>query len=160
MKTAIRGIFLVGLSLVLGSAVALSCSAAPESKDETQDQAANGEHDEAEQQALSAAEAWLKQVDEGKYAESWDAAAEYLRGAVAKEAFVKALDGVRKPLGAVTARKIKSKEYRTSLPGAPDGQYVVLQFETSFQNKKAAIETVTPMLDKDGKWRVSGYFIK
>jgi phosphoglycolate phosphatase len=31
---------------------------------------------------------------------------------------------------------------------------------TAFQNKKSAIETVMPMLDSDGKWRVSGYFIK
>lgn len=48
----------------------------------------------------------------------------------------------------------------TSLPGAPDGKYVVIQYDTSFENKKAAVETVTPMLDKDGKWRVSGYYIK
>ena len=47
-----------------------------------------------------------------------------------------------------------------SLPGAPDGEYVVLQFDTSFANKKEAVETVTPMLDKDGKWKVSGYYIK
>jgi hypothetical protein len=26
--------------------------------------------------------------------------------------------------------------------------------------KKTAIETVTPMQDKDGAWRVSGYYIK
>ena len=53
-----------------------------------------------------------------------------------------------------------SKKLHTSLPGAPDGQYVVIQFKSSFTNKKTTIETVTPMLDKDGKWRVSGYYIK
>jgi hypothetical protein len=58
------------------------------------------------------------------------------------------------------SRKLKSKKYTTSLPGAPDGKYVVIQYETSFEHKKSAIETVTPMLDKDGKWRVSGYYIK
>ena len=57
-------------------------------------------------------------------------------------------------------RSVKSKQYATSLPGAPDGEYVVIQYETSFEKKKSAIETVTPMLDKDGKWRVSGYYIK
>jgi hypothetical protein len=46
------------------------------------------------------------------------------------------------------------------LPGAPDGEYVVIQFETSFENKKSAIETVTPMIEINGGWRVSGYFIK
>jgi hypothetical protein len=45
------------------------------------------------------------------------------------------------------------------LPGAPDGEYVVIQFESSFEKKKSAVETVTPMLEKDGKWRVSGYYI-
>jgi len=29
-----------------------------------------------------------------------------------------------------------------------------------FEKKKAAVETVTPMMDRDGTWRVSGYFIK
>jgi hypothetical protein len=57
-------------------------------------------------------------------------------------------------------RKVKTKSYRTSLPGAPDGEYVVIQFDTSFVNKKAAVETVTPMMDKNGVWRASGYYIK
>jgi hypothetical protein len=58
------------------------------------------------------------------------------------------------------SRVVASKQYTTSVPGAPDGQYVIIQFTTSFKNKASATETVTPMLDKDGSWRVSGYFIK
>ena len=48
----------------------------------------------------------------------------------------------------------------TELPGAPDGEYVVFQFDTQFERKRAAVETVTPMRDPDGSWRVSGYFIR
>jgi len=48
----------------------------------------------------------------------------------------------------------------TEMPGAPDGQYVLMQFETSFTNKKSAVETITFMLEKDGQWRAAGYFIK
>jgi hypothetical protein len=66
----------------------------------------------------------------------------------------------RQPLGKLISRKVKSATYATSLPGAPDGQYVVIQFKTSFENKKSGIETVTPIIDKDGNWRVSGYYIK
>jgi hypothetical protein len=58
------------------------------------------------------------------------------------------------------ARELSSKQFLTKLPGAPDGQYVVIQFKTSFANKESAVETITPMLDKDGTWRVSGYYIK
>ena len=56
-------------------------------------------------------------------------------------------------------RKLKSKMYSKTLPGVPDGEYVVIMFDTQFENKKSAVETVTPMLDKDGKWRVAGYLI-
>ncbi len=110
--------------------------------------------------AQKTAESWLALVDSGKYAESWDEAAQLFKAAVTKEQWLNALRGSRDPLGKMTARKLKSATYTKSLPGAPDGEYVVMQYESSYENKKSAVETITPMLDKDGKWRVSGYFIK
>jgi hypothetical protein len=114
----------------------------------------------AEKKAVESSNAWLKLVDHGQYSKSWETTAELFKTAVTKEQWKQSLNGVRKPLGKVIRRNVKSKQYTSSLPGAPDGEYVVIQYETSFENKKAAIETVTPMLDKDGKWRVSGYYIK
>jgi hypothetical protein len=115
---------------------------------------------EKEKAAVVSAEKWLGMVDTGKYAESWQEAAEFFRTAVKQEQWKQSLQGVRKPLGKLVTRKLKTRTYTTSLPGAPDGEYVVIEFETSFENKRSAIETVTPMMDKDGKWRVSGYYIK
>ena len=110
--------------------------------------------------ALTAADRWLAVVDSGDYAESWEQASEYLKKVVTREKFVQSLEAVLGPLGSLASRKVKSSKYRTSLPGAPDGQYVVIQYASSFQNKKKAVETVTPMLEPDGTWRVSGYYIK
>ena len=62
--------------------------------------------------------------------------------------------------GAVVARTLRTGRPATELPGAPDGQYVVFEFDTQFAHKRAAVETVTPMRDTDGRWRVSGYFIR
>jgi len=44
------------------------------------------------------------------------------------------------------------------LPGAPEGQYVVMQFETSFANKKSAIETSRSCRKKDDQWTVLRLF--
>lgn len=115
---------------------------------------------EKEATAAIAAEKWLGIVDGEKYVESWSEAAELFRNAVKQEQWEQLLRVSRKPLGRLVSRKIKTKTYTTSLPGAPDGEYVVFQFESSFENKKSAVETVTPMLEADGKWRVSGYYIK
>jgi hypothetical protein len=115
---------------------------------------------EKEAAAGTVAEKWLGLVDQGKYDESWKEASTIFRGAVTAAQWGQLVETSRKPLGKLLTRKVGSKTYTTSLPGVPDGQYVVVEFETSFENKKAAIETVTPMLDKDGTWRVSGYYIK
>jgi hypothetical protein len=115
---------------------------------------------EKEKAAVISAEKWLGLVDSQKYPESWKETAEYFRNAITQEQWKQSLQAVRKPLGKVITRKVKTKTYRTSLPGAPDGEYVVIEFDTSFDHKKSAMETVTPVLDKDGIWRVSGYYIK
>ncbi|HBC56316.1 MAG TPA: hypothetical protein DCZ03_04050, partial [Gammaproteobacteria bacterium] len=36
---------------------------------------------------------------------------------------------------------------------------VVIQYMTEFENKANAVETITPMLDKDNRWRITGYYI-
>jgi len=114
----------------------------------------------AVEQAKKAAETWLKLVDEGKYRETWEQAAVIFKDHVTAEGWAQMVGAVRKPLGAVVSREFKLAHYSTSLPGAPDGEYVVIQYDTAFENKKAAVETITPMLDKDGQWRVSGYYIR
>lgn len=118
------------------------------------------EFTEKEKTAIGVADAWLKLVDAGEYDKSWDEAATYFKSAVTKEQWQNTVEAARKPFGKCIARTVKSAKYTTSLPGAPDGEYVVIQYEASFENKKNAIETITPMMDKDGQWRVSGYYIK
>ena len=114
-----------------------------------------------EKKAAEGATTWLALIDEGNYRESWETAAGYFKNAVAKQQWELMLKAARQPLGKLISRVIKSTVYRKSLPGAPDGEYVIIQFESSFENKKSGIETVTPMLDKvDGEWKVSGYYIQ
>lgn len=110
--------------------------------------------------ALFAAKKWLALVDNEKYAESWKEASDLFKNTVQSDLWVASLKALREPLGKLISRKVKSEVYKTTLPGAPDGQYVVIEFTSSFKNKKTAVETVTPMSGKDGVWRVSGYFIK
>ena len=114
----------------------------------------------AEKAAQGAAKKWLALVDQGQYAESWGTAASYFKNAVPEMQWVQSMKGARQPLGKMISRRLKSATFTTSLPGVPDGQYVVIQYATSFENKASAVETVTPLRDPDKQWRVSGYFIK
>jgi hypothetical protein len=114
----------------------------------------------AEQAATAAAQKWLAEIDNGQYAQSWQDASDFFQTAVSQDKWESALDAVRKPLGDLESRNLEGAQNAAQLPGAPDGQYVVMQFNTSFANKKAAVETVTFVLEKDGQWKSVGYFIK
>lgn len=113
-----------------------------------------------EKAAIASAERWLEVVDKGKYADSWQESSEYFRQAIKSDQWVQAMQAARNPLGKLMQRTMKSASFAASLPGAPPGEYVVVEFNAVFENKKAAIETVTPKMDGDGIWRVSGYMIQ
>jgi len=115
---------------------------------------------EETRKALKAVEKWLELLDAGKYGETWDESAPFFRKNVSRKKWISSIEGLVKPMGEVKSRTRQDADYRTSLPGSPDGRYVVFTFKTVYAEKADAIETVTPMKDKDGKWRVSGYYIK
>ncbi len=115
------------------------------------------ESTENEKEAIAAAGKWLAHMDGGNYKESWEASAAYFRQAVTQDQWIQSAKAVRGPLGSLVSRQVLSATYATSLPGAPDGQYVVIMFQSAFEHKTAAVETVTLMKDPDGQWRVAGY---
>ena len=102
---------------------------------------------------------WLEEVDAGKYEQSWNRAAPFFQSQVTVLQWVDALNQTRKPLGSVVTRKIYRTDLRASLPGVPEGEYVVITLLTDFENKKSAIETIT-VTEVNREWRVMGYFIK
>jgi hypothetical protein len=113
-----------------------------------------------EDAAQAVADSWLKVVDQGQYEASWEQAATPLKAAISKDEWTKGCGGARQPLGTLVSRKLKSRQYTEQIPGVPDGKYVVIQYDSVFEQKASAVETVTPMLDSDGAWRVSGYFVQ
>lgn len=109
--------------------------------------------------AAEAAMAWAGLLDRQLYAESWDVAGKLFKAGVAKDQWVTTIKSVRQPLGAVAKRALQKSFRTTSLPGAPAGDYEVVELRTSFASKPDAIETVV-LAREDGSWTVNGYFIR
>ena len=110
--------------------------------------------------AQTSVETWLSLIDKQSYAASWDTAATLFRNAITQEKWQAAAQAARTPLGQMKSRTLQNAMSTTTLPGAPEGEYVVFQFNASFEHKSAAVETVTAIREKDGSWHVGGYFIK
>jgi Protein of unknown function (DUF4019) len=115
---------------------------------------------EETRQAEAAAQSWLALVDAAYYSQSWEAAAAYFKNSISQSQWASRISATRGPLGDLKSRHESSTRFTRTLPGAPDGEYVVIQFSTTFEHKSSATETITPMKDADGQWRVSGYYIR
>lgn len=116
--------------------------------------------DADKQQGLAAAETWLKLVDRGAYGLSWAGAGKVFQSAVSQGQWDNLAAAVRNPLGQVVRRQLSGHEFLTTLDGMPDGLYLMLRFHTAYENKAAAVETLTLAREDDGVFRVIGYFIK
>jgi Protein of unknown function (DUF4019) len=115
---------------------------------------------QGEQAALTAANKWLAIVDSGQFAKSYDESARLFQSRVTKDRWLRQIKAGRPLFGKVIKRTLEAEQFTTTMPGAPDGEYVVIQFDTEFEKKKQAIETITPMKEQNGTWRVSGYFVR
>jgi len=113
--------------------------------------------------AISAMQSWLTEIDQHQYEQSWKDASPFFQKALLSNDWVHALDSVRTPLGKCKERKLASALHQTEVPspkGSLKGDFMVAQFNTSFENLAYAVETVTFEKTTDDSWKASGYYIK
>lgn len=123
------------------------------------DPTAKESQDAMELAAQLTAERWLRLLDAGEYTKAWNQCSQLFRQRVPREKWLESVPVTRKPFGAMKARRTEVASRKTSLPGVPDGDYVTVRFNTTFENKANAEELMTLVLE-NGIWRPTGYFIK
>ncbi len=112
-----------------------------------------------EKAAVDAANHWLGLVDRRDNDGMWNNLSPIAASMITKESFTSQVARVRDMLGELKQREFAKAEHKTSLPGVPDGNYYLLEFKTSFEKKKEAVETII-MHESDGTWKVCGYFMR
>jgi len=110
--------------------------------------------------ASAAADAWLERLDADEIEGSWQETSSLFRRLVDLAAWRESVDRVRSVFGRTLRRELGDTRYTTTVPGAPDGEYVILEYAAELERKQEAVETVVAMRDEDGAWRVGGYFVR
>ncbi|MEC8232394.1 MAG: DUF4019 domain-containing protein [Pseudomonadota bacterium] len=103
---------------------------------------------------------WLLLVDSQRYAQSWDESGPIFKTSVTQAKWVEAMQLVRKPLGEATSRELATAQAPTTLPGLPDGEYLILTFSTQFDASSSLATETLSMVNIDGQYRTIGYFIR
>lgn len=114
----------------------------------------------AGQAAQEAADAWLALIDSTDYETSWQQAASMFQEQISEAQWIQTLQSVRGPLGAFQSRAPQKREYRTVLPDAPEGEYVVVTYGSHYTQLASGTETVTLTKTDTEEWKVVGYYIR
>ncbi len=100
--------------------------------------------------ARSAAESWLKLVDNGDTGAAWRASAANVRKDTNQFFWGSIINVSRATLGELKSRTLKSSSEKGK------GQ-LAFEYDSKFKSDSKVTETVTTIHEKDGSWRVSGY---
>lgn len=110
--------------------------------------------------AQAAALQWLALADANNGPASWALTAPVFQAAVPQDKWSQALVQAHEPLGKLSSRQFVEATVRDQLPGAPAGEYVLVRYQSVFALRPEATEVVSLQRGPDGRWRVSGYFIR
>ena len=145
---------LLMLAIAIAAALTLTSTASHESA-EREVEAQFEEFSDTESTAL----AWVQLIDAGDYAQSWAEAGPTFRSSVTADLWATQAGAVREPLGDTITRTVKSVDERETLPGAPEGPFRIVTFDTDFGSASGSTETVV-LRQAGGEWGVVGYFIR
>lgn len=98
-------------------------------------------------------------LDQGKYRDGWQRHHATTKSLIAEDGYHDLLTKFRGPLGKVLSREVQTEEFTTAIPSFPDGEYFVIIYNTSFEHKKIAKETLTLALNPSGGFEVLTYTI-
>ena len=144
---------------ILAAGLLLPFAATPlAAQDAEAEASADGASAEVEAAAAAATE-WLALLDAGEYEESWREAASAFQDAVTPAVWETSLNDARSPFEPFGERTLTSSQQLTDPPGAPAGDYVLLQYSTEVSGDRTVTETVVPMKEGDA-WKVSGYNVQ
>ena len=149
-------IAIAAVTLMAGDAPTSNMADTANAPEESEDAMSAGRDAES----MAEAEAFLAEVDARDWEGSWEVAGDFFQSQSSVAEWAGIIDPVRSPLGTVEARSIATVQRASTLPGAPEGEYEVLQFDTRFEGRaEPAIETLIMLQGSDG-WQVTGYFIR
>ncbi len=113
-----------------------------------------------DKEAIQAGMKWLALIDTGKSGFAWDEASKQLKSTVTRKQFIAGIRDARKPLGKLESRTAVKFARSHDLPGAPAGDYAIIEYDAKFADGKRVTEQLVWTLEEQDIWRVAGYYYR
>jgi hypothetical protein len=109
------------------------------------------------QAGVQLAKEYVTELDQGRYAQSWEKGGFLFRQTVSQDDWVKALKLIRQPLGKAMSRKLQERRMIKDPYNLLKGQFMVVEYDTSFEKAPEGRELLILRSGSDGVWHVASY---
>lgn len=91
---------------------------------------------------MDKADSFLGLLDQGLYDEAWLTTSPHFQGLTNHQAWLFKQRLIRSAYGRLVSREFSRLDYRRSYLHSPDGEYAIIQFKSTFDNKTHTVETI------------------
>lgn len=109
--------------------------------------------------ALLQAEAFVAVIDKGDYLSAYASGLPFIRFQARQDEWIADQEMAVEFLGKVIDRQLMTVRSRDSYPGLPDGNYLVVSYESRTEHKVKAIEVLLLSQQNQG-WQVCRYSVR
>jgi len=110
-------------------------------------------------QAIAIAETFSATIDDNNYQAAYQSGSKLLHLTSTENQWISEIGRTREVLGTALQRKLKAVKSISTYPGLPDGEYMLVYFETKMEHKEKAAEVLL-VAQIDGAWKVCSYHLK
>jgi uncharacterized protein DUF4019 len=107
--------------------------------------------------SIDAGMKWLALIDGGNAGAAWDLSSKQLKSSVTRDKFIEGMRDARKSLGKLEGRTAERFARSHQLPGAPEGDYAIIDYTARFAQGKKLQERLVWSIEEGDIWRVAGY---
>ncbi len=110
-------------------------------------------------QAIAIAETFSTTIDAQNYQAAYQSGSKLLHLTSPEDQWISETERTREVLGTALQRKLKAVKSISTYPGLPDGEYMLVYFETKMERKEKAAEVLL-VAQINGAWEVCSYHLK
>ena len=100
---------------------------------------------------------WLNNINHTQYENAYELLSKEVKVMVEKEHWISLINELMLEFGNLESRTVKQKYFQSQIEGMEDGFYVVIEYDSQYENTKDHTEHLLLKQNDKAKWEVANY---
>ena len=100
---------------------------------------------------------WLNDINHTQYENAYELLSKEVKVMVEKEPWISLINELMLEFGNLESRTVTQRYFQSQMEGMEDGFYVVIEYNSQYENTKAHTESLLLKQNDKAKWEIANY---